>query len=59
MNINVATKEKDTSIPKNITHAFKCDESEMWIKSTFREVDAMIENNVYGQSLIQFPRMRK
>ena len=46
--INVATtKEKDTSIPKNISHAFKCDESDMWIKSTFREVDAMIENNVW------------
>ena len=26
--INNTIKEKDLSIPKNITHAFKCDESE-------------------------------
>ena len=45
--INVATKEKDLSIPKNITHAFKCDESEQWIKSTLREINAMIENDVW------------
>ena len=45
--INNAIKEKDTSIPKNITHAFKCDEREMWIKSTLREVNAMTENKVW------------
>ena len=45
--INVASKEKDLSIHKNITHAFKCDEADQWIKSTFREVDAMINNNVW------------
>ena len=45
--INVAPKEKDTSIPKNISHAFKCNEKNQWIKSTFREVDAMIKNNVW------------
>ena len=27
--IYVTTKAKDESIPKNISHAFKCDESEM------------------------------
>ena len=33
--INVATERiKDASIPKNITHAFKCDEADQWIKST-------------------------
>jgi len=43
---NKTIKEKDLSIPKNISHAFKCDESEQWIKSTLREVNAMIENDV-------------
>ena len=45
--INNTIKEKDLSIPKNISHAFKCDESEQWIKSTLREVNAMIENDVW------------
>ena len=44
--INNTIKEKDLSIPKNITHAFKCDESEQWIKSTLREINAMEENKV-------------
>ena len=40
-------KAIDKSIPKNITQAFKCDESNQWIKSTLREVDAMITNEVW------------
>ena len=47
INIATSTKEINTSIPKNITQAFKCDESESWIKSTLREVQAMIENEVW------------
>ena len=45
---NIATtKEINTSIPKNITQAFKSDESDQWIKSTIREVEAMITNQVW------------
>ena len=45
--INNTIKKKDLSIPKNITHAFKGDENEKWIKSTLREVEAMVENKVW------------
>ena len=47
INIATSTKQINTSIPKNITQAFKSDESQQWIKSTLREVDAMISNEVW------------
>ena len=40
-------QKKKTRQSQRTSHAFKCDESAMWIKSTLREINAMIENNVW------------